>query len=230
MADYAATRDRVEHYFDNTATKVWERLTSDAPVSGIRATVRAGRDRMRALMLTQMPEDLRGARILDAGCGTGAMAVELAARGADVVAVDISPALVEIGEKRMPANLPGQITWVAGDMLEATNGSFNHALAMDSMIYYTAPDIAALLGRASSRVDGKFIFTLPPRTPVLMAMWRVGKLFPRADRSPVMIPQSTAGVAQAMRDANVKGRLGEIDRIKSGFYFSSALVFEGNAK
>ena len=230
MADYAATRDRVEHYFDNTATKVWERLTSDAPVSGIRATVRAGRDRMRALMLTQMPEDLRGARILDAGCGTGAMAVELAARGADVVAVDISPALVEIGEKRMPANLPGQITWVAGDMLEATNGSFDHALSMDSMIYYTAPDIAALLGRASSRVDGKFIFTLPPRTPVLMAMWRVGKLFPRADRSPVMIPQSTAGVAQAMRDANVKGRLGEIDRIKSGFYFSSALVFEGNAK
>lgn len=230
MADYAATRDRVEHYFDNTATKVWERLTSDAPVSGIRATVRAGRDRMRGLMLTQMPEDLRGARILDAGCGTGAMAVELAARGADVVAVDISPALVEIGEKRMPANLPGQITWVAGDMLEATNGSFDHALAMDSMIYYTAPDIAALLGRASSRVDGKFIFTLPPRTPVLMAMWRVGKLFPRADRSPVMIPQSTAGVAQAMRDANVKGRLGEIDRIKSGFYFSSALVFEGNAK
>lgn len=230
MADYAATRDRVEHYFDNTATKVWERLTSDAPVSGIRATVRAGRDRMRTLMLTQMPEDLRGARILDAGCGTGAMAVELAARGADVVAVDISPALVEIGEKRMPANLPGQITWVAGDMLEATNGSFDHALAMDSMIYYTAPDIAALLGRASSRVDGKFIFTLPPRTPVLMAMWRVGKLFPRADRSPVMIPQSTAGVAQAMRDANVKGRLGEIDRIKSGFYFSSALVFEGNAK
>jgi len=51
MADYAATRDRVEDYFDRTATKTWERLTSDAPVSGIRATVRAGRDRMRALML-----------------------------------------------------------------------------------------------------------------------------------------------------------------------------------
>ena len=89
MTQYAATRDRVEHYFDRTATKVWERLTSDAPVSGVRATVRAGRDRMRALMLAQLPDDLRGARILDAGCGTGAMAVELAQRGADVVAVDI---------------------------------------------------------------------------------------------------------------------------------------------
>ena len=46
---YESTRNTVETYFDRTATKTWERLTSDAPVSGIRATVRAGRDRMRQL-------------------------------------------------------------------------------------------------------------------------------------------------------------------------------------
>ena len=51
MQDYSATLSRVEHYFDRSATKVWERLTSDAPVSGIRETVRRGRDRMRAAML-----------------------------------------------------------------------------------------------------------------------------------------------------------------------------------
>jgi magnesium-protoporphyrin O-methyltransferase len=50
---YEATRDRVETYFDKSATKVWERLTSDEPVSGIRATVRAGRDKMRDIMLNQ---------------------------------------------------------------------------------------------------------------------------------------------------------------------------------
>jgi len=230
MADYAATRDRVEDYFDRSATKTWERLTSDAPVSGVRATVRAGRDQMRALMLRQLPDDLRGARILDAGCGTGAMAVELAQRGADVVAVDISPALVGIAEKRMPANLAGHISWVAGDMLEATHGGFDHAMAMDSLIYYGADDVAALLGKASARVDAKFVFTLPPRTPALMAMWRVGKLFPRADRSPTMIPQTTAGLANALRSAGIKGNLREIDRVKSGFYISNALVFEGGGK
>mgnify|MGYP003552619635 CR=1 FL=1 len=53
MADYSATRDRVEDYFDRSATKVWERLTSDAPVSRIRQTVREGRDQMRALMLSR---------------------------------------------------------------------------------------------------------------------------------------------------------------------------------
>ena len=56
MSDYLATRDRVEHYFDRSATKVWERLTSDAPVSRIRQTVREGRDRMRATMLSRLPD------------------------------------------------------------------------------------------------------------------------------------------------------------------------------
>ena len=230
MTDYAATRDRVEHYFDRTATKVWERLTSDAPVSGVRATVRAGRDQMRALMLAQLPTDLRGARVLDAGCGTGAMAVELAQRGAEVVAVDISPALVDIAELRMPPELAPQITWVKGDMLDQTNGRFDHALAMDSMIYYSAADIAGLLDKAAQRVNGKFVFTVAPRTPALMAMWRIGKLFPRADRSPVMIPQTTAAIAQALRKTGVKGRLAEADQIKSGFYISKALVFEGGGR
>ena len=227
MTEYAATRDRVEHYFDRTATKVWERLTSDAPVSGVRATVRAGRDQMRALMLAQLPEDLRGARILDAGCGTGAMAVELAKRGAEVVAVDISPALVAIAEKRMPQDVAGQITWVAGDMLDDTHGRFDHVLAMDSMIYYSAADIAGLLSKAASRVNGKFVFTVAPRTPALMLMWRVGKLFPRADRSPVMIPQTTTAIAAALRDLGEKRPLAEVDQVKSGFYISKALVFGG---
>ena len=91
---YLARRGQLETYFDRTAADAWKRLTSDAPVSGIRATVRAGRDRMRATLLAWLPDDLRGARLLDAGCGTGALAVEAARRGADVVAVD-TPSLGE---------------------------------------------------------------------------------------------------------------------------------------
>lgn len=228
MADYAATRDRVETYFDQTATKVWERLTSDAPVSGIRATVRAGRDRMRALMLAQLPADLTGMRVLDAGCGTGAMAVELAGRGAQVLAVDISPALIEIAQRRVPAHLAAQIDWRSGDMMNADFGQFDHMLAMDSMIYYTADDIAGILNKATPRLSGKFVFTLAPRTPALMAMWRVGQLFPQKDRSPTMIPHSLPLVRRAMQAAKVPGTLIEIERIKSGFYISTALCFQGS--
>lgn len=226
--DYTATRARVEDYFDRSATRVWERLTSDAPVSGIRATVRAGRDRMRALMLDQLPADLRGARVLDAGCGTGTMAVELAQRGAQVTAVDISPRLIEIARERAPAGLG--IRWHAGDMLDEALGSFDHILAMDSMIYYSATDIAGIIGRAHPRLGGRFVFTLAPRTPALMAMWRIGQVFPRADRSPTMIPHRAADIAQALRTAGVPGRLREAGRIRSGFYISTAYVFEGTTK
>lgn len=69
-------------YFDRTAVEAWTRLISDAPLGRIRATVHAGRARMRATLLDWLPADLRGARLLDAGCGTGQLAVEAAQRGA----------------------------------------------------------------------------------------------------------------------------------------------------
>ena len=64
---YDQTLSRVETYFDKTASKTWEQLTSDAPVSKIRQTVRAGRDRMRHKLLNRLPQELIGARILDQG-------------------------------------------------------------------------------------------------------------------------------------------------------------------
>jgi len=163
--------------------------------------------------------------VLDAGCGTGTMAVELAARGAQVVAADISPALIDIARKRAPEG--AAIHWHAGDMLDESLGQFDHILAMDSMIYYAAADVAAILNRAEPRLSGKFVFTMAPRTPALMAMWQLGRLFPRSDRSPVMVPQTAAAIAGAMRAAKVPGRLAEIERVHSGFYISTALAFEG---
>ena len=97
---YTQRRGQIETYFDRTAVDAWAKLTSTAPVSGIRATVRAGRDRMRATLLDWLPTDLSGTRLLDAGCGTGALAVEAARRGADVTAIDLSPTLVQLARER----------------------------------------------------------------------------------------------------------------------------------
>jgi len=64
---YQQRRGEIEHYFDRTAVDAWKKLTSDAPVGKIRATVRAGRDEMRSTLLGWLPQNLEGARILDAG-------------------------------------------------------------------------------------------------------------------------------------------------------------------
>ncbi|MEM1064316.1 MAG: magnesium protoporphyrin IX methyltransferase [Pseudomonadota bacterium] len=215
---YNGTRARVADYFDRTATQTWARLTSDAPVSRIRETVRAGRDRMRAVMLSRLPDDLTGARVLDAGCGAGQMTAELAGRGADVTAVDISPALIDIARERLSPERRAQVRFEAGDMLDPRHGRFDYVLAMDSLIYYGPEDIRDAVDGLTERSDGAVVFTVAPRTPFLMAFWLAGKAFPRSDRSPVMIPHAPAVLAR-----RVSGQLSPIERVQSGFYISHCL-------
>jgi magnesium-protoporphyrin O-methyltransferase len=218
MPDYSLTRDRVETYFDRTATQTWERLTSHEKVSRIRETVRKGRDQMRALMLSRLPQDLRGARVLDAGCGTGAMATELAQRGAKVTAVDISPQLIDIAKRRLHPALADNVDFQSGDMSDPALGRFDFTLAMDSLIYYRDADIGRVIDNLSKRTTQAIVFTVAPRTPFLMAFFTVGKLFPRSDRSPTMIPHDAKRLA-----THSPGSVTQIGRITSGFYISECL-------
>ena len=216
---YEVTRSRVEDYFDRTATETWARLTSDAPVSRIRATVRAGRDAMRERLLAALPDDLSGARVLDAGCGAGQMTQALAARGAEVVAVDLSPQLIDDGAQRgCRTRCVHASPSPAGDMTDPALGRFDHVVAMDSLIYYREGDIAARLGSLMARTRGSAVFTVAPRTRALMAMWYAGKLFPRSDRSPVMVPHVPERLASVL-----DGEVRDLGRVTSGFYICHAL-------
>jgi magnesium-protoporphyrin O-methyltransferase len=222
---YVARRGELEAYFDRTAADAWKRLTSDAPVNRIRATVRAGRDAMRSALLSWLPEDLRGQRLLDAGCGTGALAIEAARRGADVVAVDLSPTLISLAQERAPQDLPGRVTFAVGDLLDPAFGAFDHVVAMDSLIHYEGADIARTLAALAPRVGGSLIFTIAPRTPALTVMHAVGQLFPRGNRSPAIAPISVDRLTRNMEtQASLQDwRIAQSKRIVSGFYISQAV-------
>jgi magnesium-protoporphyrin O-methyltransferase len=225
-ATYQHRRGEIEHYFDRTAAQTWARLTSDAPVGRIRATVRAGRDRMRATLLSWLPEDLHGRRLLDAGCGTGALAIEAARRGAEVVAIDLSPTLVALARERLPESLgPGSVHFCSGDMLDPALGHFDHVVAMDSLIHYRAHDVVAALSRLAERTRHSMVFTAAPRTPATMAMLTVGKLFPRGDRSPAIEPIAPAELRRLMAaDPSLAAwHTGRYENITAGFYKSQAL-------
>ena len=216
---YEATRAQVETYFDRTATRTWERLTSDAPVSKIRQTVREGRERMRDRLLDGLPADLTGRRILDAGCGTGQLTEILATRGAEVVAIDISPALINIARARLPATLKAQVAFRTGDMLREPDGPFDHVFAMDSLIYYDAAHMRDAVKTFAGH-GATVRFTVAPRTPLLTAMWYAGKVFPKSDRSPTMVPQNTAALTRNLGDV---GKVRDLGRVNCGFYISHAL-------
>ncbi len=220
-ATYTRHRHKLETYFDRTATKAWEQLTSDAPVSGIRATVRAGRDRMRATLLSWLPADMRGMRLLDAGCGTGALAVAAASRGAHVVAIDVAGSLVDVARRRAPDGLA--IDWRVGDMRDPALGQFDHVVAMDSLIHYPASDIVDVVAVLSARARGSVLFTVAPQTPALTIMHNMGKLFPKSDRAPAIIPVSDRALRARIRHAMPAARIGRSERIGGGFYISQAV-------
>lgn len=225
-ATYAERRGQLETYFDRTAVEAWSRLTSDAPVGRIRATVRAGRDRMRNTLLDWLPEDLRGRRVLDAGCGTGALAVEAARRGAHVVATDLSPTLIELARERLPRDLgSGSIDLRVGDMLDPGLGRFDHVVAMDSLVHYDAADVVRVVAGLADRTQASMLFTFAPRTPALTLMHAVGRLLPRGHRAPAIEPVGASDLQRRLgaEPALAAWRTARTLRVACGFYTSQAL-------
>ncbi|ABM62397.1 magnesium protoporphyrin IX methyltransferase [Halorhodospira halophila] len=227
---YQQRRSRVTTYFDRTATKAWERLTSDAPVSGVRATVRAGRGEMRQTLLDWLPADLTGERVLDAGCGPGELSVEAARRGAHVVGVDVSQNLIDIAHQRRPADLgTGELEYHVGDMLDPDWGEFDRVVSMDVLIHYPCADAVAALAGLAKRTRRQMVFTFAPRTPLLATMHAVGQLFPQGDRSPAIEPVAERRLRRAIGEDATLGsgwEIGRTRKIARGFYISQALELQ----
>lgn len=223
---YLQRRGEIETYFDRTAVQAWARLTSDAPVGRVRATVRAGRDRMRSTLLSWLPEDLSGLHLLDAGCGTGALAVEAAQRGAQVLAIDLSPTLVDLARERQPVfSSGGRIDFRSGDMLDPALGEFDYVVGMDSLIHYEAGDAVEVIAGLAQRTRRALLFTFAPSNPALELFKAAGKLFPRGDRSPSIVPVAERTLLRRL-DAHpqlLSWANGRSERISSGFYTSQAM-------
>ncbi|WP_037502404.1 magnesium protoporphyrin IX methyltransferase [Sphingomonas jaspsi] len=219
---YHHRRDRLATYFDSTARKAWIDLTSDVKVSGIRATVRAGREDMRNTLLGWLPPELCRSTLLDAGCGTGALSVDAACRGAEVTAVDVASGLVDIARERAPSFLGhGKIDWKVGDMLDSALGEFDHVVAMDSLIHYSPDDMVDAIAKLARRCRKSLLFTFAPKTPLLTAMHNVGKLFPRGNRSPAIVPVSEVRLRERLSSLS-EWRVQRDHRVTTGFYMSHA--------
>jgi magnesium-protoporphyrin O-methyltransferase len=161
--------------------------------------------------------------VLDAGCGTGALAVEAARRGAHVIAIDLSPTLVRLAAERAAGTAgPGTIDFRVGDMLDPALGRFDHVVAMDSVIHYELDDTLRVIAGLGAMARASVVFTYAPWTPMLAVMHATGRLFPRADRAPAIVPHRPARMEHRL-DRELGGpRRGRASRVSGGFYISQA--------
>jgi ubiquinone/menaquinone biosynthesis C-methylase UbiE len=79
---------------------------------------------------------LRGKRILDIGCGTGLLSVQLAKQGADVTGIDLSADMLAVAEKRAQAlSLPVKFVQQPMQQLAGFTGYDAAVIAIDSLNY-----------------------------------------------------------------------------------------------
>ncbi|MEM1364416.1 MAG: magnesium protoporphyrin IX methyltransferase [Pseudomonadota bacterium] len=197
---YTEKRDALTRYFDSTALDAWKRFATDAPMSRVRSIVRDGRAEMHAALLARFPANLTGWRILDAGCGGGALALDLARRGATVHGMDLSAQIIELAnEQAAEAGLSDKATFEAGDALAADCGVFDAVVSMDCLIHYSRAQVVNIVNNLDSRTTRQISFSVAPATPLLLAKHRLGNLFPKADRAPTIQPVRLGQLAKDLQ-------------------------------
>ena len=90
------------------------------------------------------------ASVLDAGCGTGRVAIELARRGVDVVGVDVDATMLAAARAKAP-----EMTWVEADLASLALGRTFDVVALPGnvMIFVEPSDRGRVLARLASHVD-----------------------------------------------------------------------------
>lgn len=108
-------------------------------------------------------ERLQPRSVLDAGCGTGRVAVELAHRGIEVVGVDVDPSMLEVARAKRP-----DLAWVLGDLAAVDLGRrFDVVVLAGNVMIFLAPGTEAAVVRNLARhvqPDGALVagFSLDP--------------------------------------------------------------------
>jgi len=106
---------------------------------------------LRAEVGADADADVDAARpsVLDAGCGTGRVSIELAARGFDVVGVDLDPVMLDEARRKAP-----KLEWILGDLSELRlRRTFDAAVLAGNVMIFVGPGTErAVLGRIADHV------------------------------------------------------------------------------
>ena len=88
-----------------------------------------------------------GHRVLEIGCGTGTTALKLADTGAEILATDISPKMIEIAAEKGRAANARNVTFQVGQLGDGglSQGGFDAVMAFN--LLHLLPDIAGAVGQ-----------------------------------------------------------------------------------
>lgn len=165
----------------------------------------------------------KGSKIADCPCGTGRHAEALLEAGYDVVGMDISPAMLEVAQKKL-ARFGDRFTTRVVDAMnvEEETKEFEAAICVRVLMHFDLPDQAKFLKGVSKMVRSTIVFNQGHDTPWFRFRRKIKKLL--GHQLPARSPLSDGDIAALLTNVN----LSEKSRHRVLPIVSEALVVSAN--
>ncbi|TVU12802.1 hypothetical protein EJB05_46462, partial [Eragrostis curvula] len=221
-------KEAVRAYFNSTGFERWRKIYGSATegVNRVHLDIRDGHAQTVAAtlaMLRDSPVELSGATVCDAGCGTGSLAIPLASEGDDVLASDISAAMVseaQLALATQPSGSPFRMPRFEVRDLESLDGKYDIVVCLDVLIHYPREEAKAMIRHLAS--EKRLLISFAPRTLYFDLLKRIGELFPGPSKATRAYLHAERDIEDALREAG--WRVNNRGFISTQFYF--ARLFE----
>jgi SAM-dependent methyltransferase len=160
-----------------------------------------------------------GETVLDVGTGTGVVAITAARAGAQVMALDLTPALLEQARENARIARQDDIVWIEGDVeqLPYADASFDVVLSQFGHMFAPRPDIAIAEMHRVLKPKGRIAFATWPPEHI------VARMFAFVGRNSPPPPAGASPPAQWGNPLTITERLGT--RFDAPFFERGAMAF-----
>jgi magnesium-protoporphyrin O-methyltransferase len=189
----------IKSYFEGAGFDRLRMAYADKVDEGYKSSIRDGHREVVETVVDWLGQTLDQCSLLDAGCGTGAIAVPLALAGARVDAIDLSSRMIAEGEARArEANVPtGRLKFAVGD-LAAVEQTYDAVVCIDVFARYSTEASIGILKQLATLAKSRLIFTYTPKQlldPVLLA---IGGFVAKRRQAPPLYTHSKKAIAGSL--------------------------------
>jgi magnesium-protoporphyrin O-methyltransferase len=220
----SAVGERVHRYFETSGFSRWTAIYGSGDIPPIWKVIRDGHQRALDAVVAWVGND-ENVTALDAGCGTGNLAIELAEHGYEVDAFDVSAPMIHFAKyinsgrtRKTPPN------FLVGDIaaVEGTERTYDLVCCLDVLFHYPIEEASAMLTRLANLSDGKLVASFALRTAMNDFWMKVGTKFHSKNRMTKLFMFSLSEIEDVMAKAGFK--ITRTRRVK--FFFYDSFVFE----
>jgi magnesium protoporphyrin O-methyltransferase len=216
--------ERVHRYFETSGFSRWTAIYGTGDIPPIWKVIRDGHQRALDHVTAWIAGD-ENVTALDAGCGTGNLAIALADQGYEVDAFDVSAPMIHfakyINSGRTRKTPP---TFVVGDIsaVEGRDRTYDLVCCIDVLFHYPFEEASVMLTRLANLSNGKIVASFALRTMMNDFWMKVGTKFHSKNRMTKLFLFSYDEMERLM--ASLGFKITRTKRVK--FFFYDSFVFE----